>query len=69
MSKPILRRRILGALRLQPMTYDELARCLCSTPDSIAECIRVMRGHGNVKRCGLIRRRSGPPAPRWGLAA
>ena len=69
MSKPILRRRIFSALRLQPMTYEELARCLCSTPASIAGCIRVMREHGNVQKAKPERRRNGRPANRWRLAA
>lgn len=69
MSRPILRRRILGALRLQPMTYVELARCLSSTPASIAESLRSLRQRRKVKQGSSLHRSNGRPASRWELVA
>lgn len=69
MSRPILRRRILGALRLQPMTYVELACCLSSTPASIAESMRSLRQRRKVKKGSPLHRSNGRPASRWELVA
>ncbi len=69
MNRPILRRRILGALRLQPMTYAELARCLSSTPASIAESLRSLRQRRKVKPGNPLHRSNGRPESRWELVA
>jgi len=51
-----LRDRILGALRLQPMTAAELARCLSAHPTSVRKRLLEI----GVKRVGTVRTKGRP---------
>ncbi len=54
-----LRNRILGALRLQPMTMAELERCLMRSRDSIRLNMYRLREQGMVEVCGREPARNG----------
>lgn len=56
MTMTPLRERILGALRLQPMTVAELARCLSVRPMSVRKLLREL----DVRRVGTIRTKGRP---------
>jgi len=51
-----LRDRILGALRLQPMTAAELARCLSVRPTSVRQRLLEI----GAKRVGTVRTKGRP---------
>ena len=51
-----LRDRILGALRLQPMTVAELALCLSVQPMSVRQRLLEL----DVKRVGTVRTKGRP---------
>jgi hypothetical protein len=44
-----LRERIVGALRLQPMTKSELAQCLSLTYSRIEQGILPLRHQGSIR--------------------
>jgi predicted ArsR family transcriptional regulator len=52
----VLRDRILGALRLRPMTVAELAQCLSVRPTSV----RQRLGEIDVHRVGTVRTKGRP---------
>lgn len=56
--------RILGVLVLQPMTVEQLARCLCVHPSTIRRALPV----AGVRRAGTERTK-GRPWIRYEVAA
>ena len=57
-----LRNRILGALSLQPMTINCIARCLSVTPQTAQDSVSRLCRRGKVRRNGHARRKGYAPA-------
>lgn len=68
MSPMPLRDRLPAALRLQPMTKTELARCLGCTYSRIDQLIRELHLRHVVKPIDSIRLSKGRPHWIWGIA-
>ena len=51
-----LRERITGALRLQPMSITQVARCLSVEPETARQALRRLERKGAVRVHGWIRR-------------
>lgn len=62
-----LRKRILGALRLQPMTISQLARCLWANPNYVQNQLAAMRVKHVVKHVGRVRCEADKPHYLWGI--
>ena len=60
--------RIFAALRLEPMTTQLLASCLCASRGAVQNCLERLRAGGQVTRHRL-RTRNGRPANLWQVAA
>lgn len=63
-----LRDRILCALRLQPMTVRELARCLSASRGYIENLLERMRVNQSVRHVGCVRNGKSKPQYLWGAA-
>ena len=64
MTRPPLRQRITAALRLQPMTVDQLARCLtvsCSAVRNALGYLEILRRAVRYRVHPRIRRNGAPP--------
>lgn len=62
MSRQPLRERIVGALRLQPMTESAVARCLCVTQQTANSALNRLCRRGEVRRHGWEKRKGRPAA-------
>ena len=64
-----LRDRVLGALRLQPMTFDQLARALASSHSGIEHVVQDLHEERRVLPCSKRRLSNARPRTVWGLVA
>ncbi len=65
-----LRDRIIGALRLAPMTINEVSRCLSVHQETARKAVASLCQSGTVRRrTGIKRRHCGATAFRFEIAA
>lgn len=66
-----LRDRIPGALALQPMTVDQLARCLTASRSAVRTAVVALRDAKVIRRTGSVGKigTGGKPWPQYGLGA
>lgn len=69
MNPPPLRERIVGALRLAPMTIAELSRCLAARPEYVERLVSQMHVGHVIQHCGSKRTGNYRPHSQWRLAA
>jgi len=62
-----LRDRIPSALALQPMTVDQLARCLTSNLGTVSRVVQALRDGGVIRRTGSVSTK-GRAWPQYDLA-
>lgn len=61
--------RILGALALQPMTVDQLSRCLSCSRSAVRRWLRAMRQESVVRCNGRQQGKNGRPWDRYEVMA
>lgn len=54
-----LRERVIGALQLQPMSIQQVARCLSIHPETARMSLRRLERRGSVRVNGWTRARKG----------
>ena len=59
--------RIVGALRLMPMTVHEIAACLSMQPMTVRRYVRSMRDDGALQATSITKTRNGRPWIRYAL--
>lgn len=63
-----LRKRILNALALQPMTVPQLSRCLSASHGYVENLLEQMRVKRAVRHAGVVRNGKSKPQYLWGAA-
>lgn len=54
-----LRERIIGALALQPMPINQVAKCLSVQPETARVALNRLAAHGRVRRHGWAQYKHG----------